>query len=80
MGEVEVWAAVVAAIREETGDASAEIDRGTVADDIPGWDSLAHVRIVLGIERRLGLKISVAATYDADNVGELVDMVKMLQG
>lgn len=80
MTEADVWEAVKAAILEETGAVDASIGEETTADDVPGWDSLAHVRIVLNIEKRLNMKVKVSATYDADDVGQLVKLLQRLRG
>ena len=44
-----------AAIAEETGVAADSITAETTAADVEGWDSLAHVRIMLNIEARAGV-------------------------
>lgn len=76
MSDAEIWQAVTAAIREETGATDATIEADTIADDVPGWDSLAHVRIMLNLEKRLNIRVKVAATYDAENVGQLVALLQ----
>jgi acyl carrier protein len=74
MNRDEVMTAVVAAIREQTGNPTLEITDVTTADDVPGWDSLAHVRIVLSIGVKLGVRVSMDATYAAPNIGALTDL------
>ena len=41
------------------------------AVDVPGWDSLTHVRLMLTIERSFGVKFSAAEMSSFENVGEL---------
>jgi acyl carrier protein len=67
--------AIITAIRTETGDVQAQIDATTAADDVEGWDSLSHVRIVMRIEAILGLTIDMDRSYGAANVGELLALV-----
>lgn len=50
------------------------ITRETTADDVPGWDSIAHVYIVLEIERKLGIKLPADEVFSLANVGELADL------
>jgi acyl carrier protein len=76
MAELDVFNEVVAAIRQETENDDIDIDDETTAGQIPGWDSLAHVRIVLNIEVRLDTPIDISDTYSAANVGELVELVR----
>lgn len=66
---------VAEAIREETDNPGMEISPETVAEDIPGWDSVAHARIMLNVERRLGIEIDMGTTFEAENVGELVQLL-----
>ncbi|MBA3810156.1 MAG: acyl carrier protein [Caulobacteraceae bacterium] len=69
------WEAMIAAIREETENPDAEIEPGMTAIDVPGWDSLAHVRIVMNMEARTGAVVEMSDTYKAATVGELCDIV-----
>lgn len=78
MDEAQVLAAVITAVRQETEDETTEITAQTAASDVPGWDSLAHVRIVMNIEAQLGMSIEINDTYAAGNVGELVDLIVRL--
>ena len=70
-----VWQAMIAAVREETGNPEAVVEPAMTANDIPGWDSLAHVRIVMNMEARTGAVIEMSDTYKAATVGDLCDIV-----
>jgi acyl carrier protein len=72
----EIWDHLVAAIREEIDAPGAVIEPQMTAGDVPGWDSLAHVRIVMNVEDRTGAVITVKDTYAAATVGELCDIVE----
>jgi len=41
------------------------------ASEVPGWDSLAHVRLMLMIERAFHMKFSAAEISAFRNVGDL---------
>jgi acyl carrier protein len=71
-----VWEALIEAVREETGNSDAVVTPGMTADDIPGWDSLAHVRIVMNMEARTGAEIEISDTYKAATVDELCEIVR----
>jgi acyl carrier protein len=55
--------------------APSAVSRGTTAFDIPGWDSLAHVYVILEIERRFNTRLPAEKVLSAATVGELVDLV-----
>lgn len=44
--------------------------------DVPGWDSLAHMKIVLAIETRWGLQFSPRQFAQSRRFGELVSIVE----
>jgi acyl carrier protein len=75
MDFAEVWRAMQEAVREETSDPRVELRPGMTADDIPGWDSLAHVRIVMNLEARIGADIEISDTYKAATVDDLCRIV-----
>lgn len=46
------------------------------AGDVPEWDSLSHIRLVLAVQKAFGVKFAVAQTASLKNVGELADLVR----
>jgi acyl carrier protein len=52
------------------------LTRPTTANDVPGWDSLAHVRIVVAAEQSFGLHFSTGEITALKTVGDLVDLIK----
>jgi acyl carrier protein len=46
------------------------------ADDVDEWDSLAHIRLVLAIEKKFALKFSAAEVGRLKNVGEFVALIQ----
>ncbi len=47
----------------------------STARDVPGWDSLAHVSIVAGVEQLYGVRFSLKELKNLKTVGNLVDLV-----
>lgn len=49
------------------------------ADDIIGWDSLAHINLIIAIERRLRVRFATAEISrlkdNGANIGSLLDLV-----
>lgn len=48
----------------------------TTADDVDGWDSLSHIRLVLSVEKAFNVKFSAAEVGKLKNVGELVGLIR----
>lgn len=46
------------------------------ADDIDGWDSLAHIRLMLSVQKAFGIKFSPIETGKLENVGALVNLIR----
>jgi acyl carrier protein len=49
---------------------------GLSAKDIGGWDSLAHVRLMLTVERAFKVKFSTSEINKMQRVGDLVTLIK----
>ena len=47
----------------------------TTAKDVSGWDSLAHIRLLLTIERRFHVKFSAAEISRLKSVGDLAALI-----
>jgi acyl carrier protein len=45
------------------------------ATDVDGWDSLAHVRLLLTVERKFGIKFNAIEAGKLKNVGELMELI-----
>jgi acyl carrier protein len=76
MSNEEIWLAIVAAIGEETDNPMLAISPEMTALDVPGWDSLAHARILLNIDIRLGVTVDIEASYRVATLGGLISIVK----
>jgi acyl carrier protein len=46
------------------------------ADEVPEWDSLSHIRLVLTVQQKFGVKFSAAQTTSLKNVGDLVALIQ----
>ena len=46
------------------------------ASDVPEWDSLSHIRLVLAVQKAFQTKFSAAQTANLKNVGEFVALIR----
>lgn len=51
----------------------------TTAQDVDGWDSLSHVRLVLTVEKAFGVKLSAGEIGRLKNVGDLIVLLQARQ-
>jgi acyl carrier protein len=57
--------------RATFADESLELAPGMTADDIPGWDSIAHIHLIFAVEEEFGIKLSTQDLEGLDDVGAL---------
>lgn len=50
------------------------------AKDVPGWDSLAHIRIILATEKAFRLRFDTAEMAGLQDVGAMADMIARKAG
>lgn len=48
----------------------------TTADDVPGWDSISYINLIVSIEHTFGVQFTSAELSSFRNVGELVDRLE----
>ena len=63
-------------MREYFDDDDIKLTVETTADDIPAWDSMNHVNIIIAIEQRLKIKFKTSEIESLHNVGELVAVIE----
>ena len=52
----------------------------TTAADIPAWDSMNHITIVVEAERQFGIKVRTAEIERLRNVGDFVTLIASKRG
>lgn len=55
---------------------SLSISRETKASDVKGWDSLAHITLMLSVQRAFRIRLSAAESSQLHNVGALIDLLR----
>ena len=75
MKKNEILAKLQDIIRDTVDDEDVVITNETVASDVDGWGSLAHVMIVGEIRNEFGVKFTSTEVAKIANVGEMVDAI-----
>jgi acyl carrier protein len=61
--------------RDVFEDDSLTVTRQTTADDVPEWDSLAHVNLIAAVEESFGVRFALGELEDLRCVGDMVDLI-----
>ncbi len=56
-------------------DPGLQVTRATTADDVPGWDSLTHINLIVAIEKQFKIRFTTGEVTRLKNVGELMDLI-----
>jgi acyl carrier protein len=47
----------------------------TTAADVDGWDSVAHILLIVAVEREFRMKMTAAEVGSMQNVGQMLDLI-----
>lgn len=76
--EQQLLRSIESVIQEVFQDENLRVSETTRASDVEGWDSLAHMMLILAIEKKFNIKFKLSHLQDIQQVGDLVQMVKKL--
>ena len=62
--------------RDVLGIESLEIRSEMTSDDFIEWDSMAHIRLIIEIEKTFNVNITTAEIAQFDNVGQLISLIQ----
>lgn len=72
----EIYAKLTPVFREVFDDDTIDVGPDTTAEDIEGWDSVNHIRLVVSIESEFDVRFTVEEMTSASNVGEFVVLIE----
>lgn len=55
---------------------SVTLTDATTADDLPGWDSIAHIKLIIALEGEYDIRFTPEEAAAPENVGKFVDMIQ----
>lgn len=78
MSRVEIYKALTEVFRDVFDDDKIVLEDRTTASDIPDWDSLMHINLIIAIQDEFSIKFSMDDVLAAKNVGDMVDIIENL--
>jgi acyl carrier protein len=76
MQQTEIYEKLTAIFRDVFDEDGLSLTPETTADDVDGWDSLTHIRLVLAVSKTFGLKFSASEIGNLKNVGEFATLIE----
>jgi acyl carrier protein len=76
MSSDEVYQKLTEIIRDLFDDDSLVATPELTADRVSGWDSFAHLRLMLTVERAFGVDFAASQITSLKNVGELAALIQ----
>jgi acyl carrier protein len=76
MDERQIYAQLRDVFQNVFDDDSIAVTPELSANDVDGWDSLTHIRLMLTVEKAFKVKLSVLEIGKMANVGDLVKLLK----
>jgi acyl carrier protein len=62
--------------RDVFNDDALVVSEGMTAADVPTWDSLSNINMIIAVEKAFGVKFSIKDVRNLKNVGELLELIK----
>lgn len=63
-------------VRDVIGDENVVLTETTTAQDVEGWDSLAHINIMVAVESQYGVSFTSDELSGFRDLGELQDLLR----
>ncbi|PHK93792.1 acyl carrier protein [Pseudoroseomonas rhizosphaerae] len=79
MTEAQIYDALTEVFQDVFDDDAIRLTAATTAADVPGWDSQAHVNLVVAAEMRFGVRFRTAELESLHNVGDFVNLIASKQ-
>jgi acyl carrier protein len=76
MEKAEVYSKLAAVFQDVFDEDDLALTPQTTADDVDGWDSLSHIRLVLAVSKAFGVKFSASEIGGLKNVGEFAELIE----
>jgi acyl carrier protein len=75
MDQSQIYPKLTTVFRDVFDEDDLELKPETTGDDVDGWDSLSHIRLVLAVSKAFGIKFSASEIGSLKNVGEFVELI-----
>lgn len=71
ISEKDIWQRMTGVFRQVLRQPDLIVEAGTTAWNVPGWDSIAHLQILLALEKEFSIQLEIHEVAGIDSAGEL---------
>lgn len=76
MEKSEIESRLTPIFRDVFNDDALVVTEGMTAAEVPTWDSLSNINMIIAVEKAFGVKFSIKDVRNLKNVGELLELIK----
>jgi acyl carrier protein len=76
MEKSEIVSKLTPIFRDVFSDDGLVVTESMTAAEVPAWDSLSNINMIIAVEKSFGVKFSIKDVRSLKNVGELLDLIK----
>jgi acyl carrier protein len=76
MDETQIYARLAKIFEEVFDDDSIRVAPELSAKDVEGWDSLAHIRMILAVEKAFQVRFTTSEIGKLEKVGDLAALIE----
>jgi acyl carrier protein len=76
MDDPQIYGRLQDIFRDVFDDESINLTPQLSANDVDGWDSLTHIRLIMTVQKEFKIKFSAAEIGKLENVGDLTRLIK----
>ena len=76
MDNREIVSRLTPIFRDVFNDNALVVTERLTAADVPTWDSLSNINMIVAVEKAFGARFSIKDVRALKNVGELIDLIK----
>jgi acyl carrier protein len=76
MSRAEIHSKLTHLIREFFDLPHLVVDTSTTADQVEGWDSIAHIELIVAVEKAFAVRFTTKEVKSLSTVGDLIDLLE----
>jgi acyl carrier protein len=76
MTNAQVHEKLTSVFRKVFNDPELTVGETTTADDVDGWDSIAHVSLIVAVEKAFNVRFTTKEVKALANVGDFVRLIE----